>query len=90
MMEEIKEILVKQIFSDAFEEMLNNCDDFVKEQVLNERSRIFADGYYKALDDVLEIIEKAQTYKMAVGSTDLFIDREAFRDEVLALKGEQE
>ena len=90
MMEEIKEILVKQIFSDAFEEMLNNCDDFVKEQVLNERSRIFADGYYKALDDVIELIEIAQTYKMAVGSTDLFIDREAFRDEVLALKGEQE
>ena len=40
-----------------------------------------------SLDDVLEIIDKAQTYKMAVGSTDLFIDREAFRDEVLALKG---
>lgn len=47
--------------------------------------------YNGLIDRVLEIIEKAQTYKMAVGSTDLFIDREAFRDEVLALKGgEQE
>ena len=44
-------------------------------------------GREQAIDDVLEIIDKAQTYKMAVGSTDLFIDREAFRDEVLALKG---
>lgn len=44
---------------------------------------------FVSMDKMLEIIDKAQTYKMAVGSTDLYIDREEFRNEVLALKGEQ-
>ena len=44
-------------------------------------------GKAETIKAILQIIDEAQTYKMAVGSTDLFIDREAFRDEVLALKG---
>ena len=39
------------------------------------------------IDRVLEIIDKAQTYKMEVGSTDLYVDREELREAVLTLKG---
>lgn len=42
------------------------------------------------IDRVLEIIDKAQTYKMEVGSTDLYVDREALKEDVLDLKGDEE
>ena len=66
--------------------MADDCNGITYQD--SERFEVLIDGYV-SIDRVLEIIDEAQTYKMAVGSTDLFIDREAFRDEVLALKGER-
>ena len=64
------------------------CKDCVC-KITEEPLTDYEQGKADTIKAVLEIIDKAQKYKMAVGSTDLFIDREAFRDEVLALKGEQ-
>ena len=67
----------------------SNCECIFQAGIVREQCEFYIEKneYCRAIDDVLEIIDKAQTYKMAVGSTDLFIDRESFRDEVLALKG---
>lgn len=62
-----------------------NRDERLK--VRRQKQNARADERQKVIDLVLEIIDEAQTYKMAVGSTDLFIDREALRDRVLDLKG---
>ena len=42
------------------------------------------------LDDVLEIIDTAQTYKMYPGEEDTYIDKSVLREAVEALRGEQE
>ena len=89
---EIKEILVKQIFSDAFEEMLKNCEDFVKEQVLIEKSRIYADGYFKAINDVLDIVNDTKPLLKRRCQFDKGFELavKIIRDGVVELKGEQE
>lgn len=51
-------------------------------------------GYKSAkketIDNVLEVIDTAQTYKMFEGQEDTYLDQRELRKAVLALRGEQE
>ena len=73
------ETIKNQILSDAFENMLNEYGEYVKEEVAAEKGRIYADGYFDAVDDVLEIVEEVSQMR------DKNMPIELIRRKVLAL-----
>lgn len=69
-------------FGTVPEEIQTDIGDYSEQLWLNSRNRAF--------NEVLEIIDTAQTYKMYPGEEDTYIDKRVLREAVMEMKGDEQ